>query len=209
QASLRQYMRSRPNIESACTRSIVTPLWRARAASMLLPWCRAQATALLVLRPTVAAASVTTSTFAAISSEPSEEGEFRLALSRRLRSSSSATMQGLRSRETVVTKTPVRTSVMTELRRYPLRVQQSKLDGWWFIFVDEEPGLGVLGSDYEDLLERVKVGARKLFLERGEAVSNIEIIRSDKPALQVFPLNVPTVQTIAINRVAPAIASAR
>jgi len=95
-------------------------------------------------------------------------------------------MQGLRSRETVVTKTPVRTSVMTELRRYPLRVQQSKLDGWWFIFVDEEPGLGVLGPDYEDLLERVKVGARKLFLERGEAVSNIEIIRSDKPALQVF-----------------------
>ena len=25
---------------------------------------------------------------------------------------------------------------------YPLRVQQSKLDGWWFIFVDEVPGLG-------------------------------------------------------------------
>ena len=76
---------------------------------------------------------------------------------------------------------------MVELHQYPLRVQQSKLDGWWFIFVDEEPGLGVLGPDYEDLLERVKVGARKLFLERGEAVSNIEIIRSDKPALQVFP----------------------
>jgi hypothetical protein len=28
-------------------------------------------------------------------------------------------------------------SVMAEFHRYPLRVQQSKLDGWWFIFIDE------------------------------------------------------------------------
>ena len=74
---------------------------------------------------------------------------------------------------------------MAELHRYPLRVQQSKLDGWWFIFVDEVPGLGVLGPDYEDSLERLKVAARKLFLERGNAVSNVEIVRSDKPMLQV------------------------
>jgi predicted RNase H-like HicB family nuclease len=67
-----------------------------------------------------------------------------------------------------------------------LRVQQSKLDGWWFIFVDEVPGFGVLGPDYEDLLERLKAVASKLFLERGEVVSDIEIIRSDKLALQVF-----------------------
>jgi predicted RNase H-like HicB family nuclease len=26
---------------------------------------------------------------------------------------------------------------MAEFRRYPLRVEQSKLDGWWFVFVDE------------------------------------------------------------------------
>jgi predicted RNase H-like HicB family nuclease len=74
---------------------------------------------------------------------------------------------------------------MAELHRYPLRVQQSKLDGWWFIFVDEVPGLGVLGPDYEDSLERLKVVARKVFLERGNAVSNVEIVRSDKPMLQV------------------------
>ena len=65
-------------------------------------------------------------------------------------------------------------------------VQQSKLDGWWFIFVDEVPEFGVLGPNYEDLLERLKVVASKLFLERGEAVSNIEIVRSDKLALQAF-----------------------
>jgi predicted RNase H-like HicB family nuclease len=75
---------------------------------------------------------------------------------------------------------------MAELHRYPLRVQQSKLDGWWFIFVDEVPGLGVLGPDYEDSLARLEVMARKLFLERGNAVSNVEIVRSDKPTLQLF-----------------------
>ena len=75
---------------------------------------------------------------------------------------------------------------MAELHRYPLRVQQSKLDGWWFIFVDDVPGLGVLGPDYEDSLARLKVMARKLFLERGNAASDVEIVRSDKPTLQVF-----------------------
>jgi predicted RNase H-like HicB family nuclease len=75
---------------------------------------------------------------------------------------------------------------MAEFRRYPLRVQQSKLDGWWFIFVDEVPGLGVLGPSYEDLLDRLKGMARNLFRARGETVTDIEIIPSEKPALQVF-----------------------
>jgi hypothetical protein len=67
-----------------------------------------------------------------------------------------------------------------------LRVQQSKLDGWWFIFVDEVPGLGVLGPNYEALLDRLKVVAADLFRARGETVTDIEIIASEKPALQVF-----------------------
>jgi predicted RNase H-like HicB family nuclease len=75
---------------------------------------------------------------------------------------------------------------MAESHRYPLRVQQSKLDGWWFIFVDEVPGLGVLGPDYEVLLERLKAVAENLFRERGETVADIEIVRSEKPALHVF-----------------------
>ena len=75
---------------------------------------------------------------------------------------------------------------MAECHRYPLRVQQSKLDGWWFIFVDEVPGLGVLGPNYEALLDRLKVVAADLFLARGETVTDIEIIASEKPALQVF-----------------------
>ena len=75
---------------------------------------------------------------------------------------------------------------MAEFHRYPLRVQQSKLDGWWFIFVDEVPGLGVLGPNYEDLLERLKVLAGNLFRAHGETVTDIEIIASEKPALQVF-----------------------
>jgi predicted RNase H-like HicB family nuclease len=77
-------------------------------------------------------------------------------------------------------------SVMAEFHRYPLRVQQSKLDGWWFIFIDEVPGLGVVGPNYEDLLERLKLMAKKLFLARGQAVSDIKIIPSEKPAIQVF-----------------------
>jgi predicted RNase H-like HicB family nuclease len=75
---------------------------------------------------------------------------------------------------------------MAESHRYLLRVQQSKLDGWWFIFVDEVPGLGVLGPNYEALLDRLKVVAGDLFRARGETVTDIEIIASEKPALQVF-----------------------
>ena len=75
---------------------------------------------------------------------------------------------------------------MAEFDRYRLRIQQSKLDGWWFIFIDEVPGLGVLGPNYEDVLARLKVMAGKLFLARGETISDIRIIPSEKPALQVF-----------------------
>jgi predicted RNase H-like HicB family nuclease len=75
---------------------------------------------------------------------------------------------------------------MAEFHRYPLRVEQSKLDGWWFIFVDEVPGLGVLGPNYEALLDRLKIVAADLLRARGETVTNIEIISSEKPALQVF-----------------------
>jgi len=75
---------------------------------------------------------------------------------------------------------------MAEFHRYPLRVQQSKLDGWWFIFVDEVPGLGVVGPNFEDLLGRLKVLAGNLFRARGEPVAEIEIVRSENPALHVF-----------------------
>jgi predicted RNase H-like HicB family nuclease len=75
---------------------------------------------------------------------------------------------------------------MTEFHRYPLRIQQSKLDGWWFIFVDEVPELGVLGPNYEDLLERLKLMAGDLFRARGENVADIEVVRSENPALRVF-----------------------
>ena len=77
-------------------------------------------------------------------------------------------------------------SVMAECHRYPLRVQQSKLDGWWFIFVDEVPGLGVWGRNYEDLLDRLKAAAGNLFRARGKNVTDIKIIPSERPALQVF-----------------------
>ena len=75
---------------------------------------------------------------------------------------------------------------MVELHRYPLRIQQSKLDGWWFIFVDELPELGVLGPNYEDSLERLKCMAETLFRSRGEPVADIEIVRSEQPALRVL-----------------------
>jgi len=75
---------------------------------------------------------------------------------------------------------------MAESHRYPLRIQQSKLDGWWFIFVDEVPELGVLGPNYEALLERLKIRAEGLFRSRGETVTDIKVVRSEKPALQVF-----------------------
>jgi hypothetical protein len=76
-------------------------------------------------------------------------------------------------------------TAVAEFHLYPLRVQQSKLDGWWFIFVDEV-GLGVLGPNFEDLLDRLKVLAGNLFRARGETVADIEIVRSEKPALHVF-----------------------
>ena len=75
---------------------------------------------------------------------------------------------------------------MAEFDRYPLRVQQSKLDGWWFIFIDEVPGLGVVGPNYENLLDRLKVTAGNLFRARGETVTDVRIVQTEKPALQVF-----------------------
>ena len=75
---------------------------------------------------------------------------------------------------------------MAESHRYPLRIQQSKLDGWWFIFVDEVPEIGVLGPNYEALLDRVKIEAESFFRSRGEPITGIEITRSEKPALRVF-----------------------
>src|SRR5215472_9147548 len=89
------------------------------------------------------------------------------------------------ARTLVLTMGVVGISAMEEYHRYPLRVQQSKLDGWWFIFVDEV-GLGVLGPNFEDLLDRLKVLAGNLFRERGETVADVEIVRSEKPALHVF-----------------------
>jgi hypothetical protein len=47
-------------------------------------------------------------------------------------------------------------------------------------------GLGVLGPNFEDLLDRLKVLARNLFRARGETVADVEIVRSEKPALHVF-----------------------
>ena len=75
---------------------------------------------------------------------------------------------------------------MAEFHRYQLRVQQSKLDGWWFVFVDEVPGLGLFGPNYQDLLDRMTVVAGDLFRTRGEIVSDIKIISSGKLALHVF-----------------------
>jgi predicted RNase H-like HicB family nuclease len=80
----------------------------------------------------------------------------------------------------------MRDTVMAECQQYPLRIQQSKLDGWWFIFVDEVPGLGVLGPNYEDLLGRLKVLAGNVFRARGETVADIKIIPSERPALQIL-----------------------
>ncbi len=64
---------------------------------------------------------------------------------------------------------------MAEFRRYPLRVEQSKLDGWWFIFVDALPGLLVFAPNYEDLFGRLKRAARNVLRARGETVTDIEI----------------------------------
>jgi predicted RNase H-like HicB family nuclease len=64
---------------------------------------------------------------------------------------------------------------MAEFHRYPLRVQQSKLDGWWFIFVDALPELVVFGPNYEDLLRRLKLAAGNVLRARGETVTDIKI----------------------------------
>jgi predicted RNase H-like HicB family nuclease len=98
-----------------------------------------------------------------------------------LPSTATTSSEPLRGRQTVGED-----SVMVECHRYPLRVQQSKLDGWWFIFVDEVPELGVLGPNYDDLLDRLKIVAANLFRARGETVTDIKIIPSERPALQVF-----------------------
>jgi predicted RNase H-like HicB family nuclease len=85
-------------------------------------------------------------------------------------------------------ETAVSRSVMAEFHRYPLRLEQSKLDGWWFIFVDALPGLLVFGPNYEDLLGRLKVAAGNLFRARGETVTNIEIItvESGEAAMELW-----------------------
>jgi predicted RNase H-like HicB family nuclease len=102
-------------------------------------------------------------------------------------------------------ETAVSRNVMAEFHRYALRLEQSKLDGWWFIFVDAVPGLLVLGPNYEDLLGRLKVAAGNLFRARGETVTNIEIITvesgevamelwmipAEKTGVSLAPRNVP------------------
>ena len=75
---------------------------------------------------------------------------------------------------------------MAEFNRYPLRVQQSKLDGWWFIFIDEVPELGLLVQIVKTRLPGLMFLARNLFRARGEPVTDIKIIPSEKPALQLF-----------------------
>jgi predicted RNase H-like HicB family nuclease len=84
---------------------------------------------------------------------------------------------------------------MVEFRRYPLRVEQSKLDGWWFIFVDALPRLVVFGPNYEDLLGRLKRGARNMFRAKGEIVTDIEIttIESGETAMALWVI--PGVET--------------
>ena len=52
--------------------------------------------------------------------------------------------------------------------------------------MDEVPGLGVFGPNYQDLLDRLTVVAGNLFRAHGEIISDIEIISSEKPALHVF-----------------------
>jgi predicted RNase H-like HicB family nuclease len=86
-------------------------------------------------------------------------------------------------------------NVMAEFRRYPLRVQQSKLDGWWFIFVDALPGLVVFGPNYEDLLGRLKRAARNVLRAQGEIVTDMEIttIESGEAAIALWV--VPGVKT--------------
>ena len=62
---------------------------------------------------------------------------------------------------------------MAEFRRYPLRIEQSKLDGWWFIFVDALPGLRA---------------ARNVLRARGETVTDIEMttVESGEAAMALW-----------------------
>jgi predicted RNase H-like HicB family nuclease len=85
-------------------------------------------------------------------------------------------------------ETAVSRDVMAEFHRYALRLEQSKLDGWWFIFVDALPGLLVFGPNYEDLLGQFKVAAGNLFRARGETVANIEIttVESGEVAMELW-----------------------
>jgi predicted RNase H-like HicB family nuclease len=78
--------------------------------------------------------------------------------------------------------------VMAEYRRYLLRIEQSKLDGWWFIFVDEVPGLVVFGPNYENLFGRLKRAARNVLRAKGEIVTDIEIttIESGEAAMALW-----------------------
>jgi hypothetical protein len=85
---------------------------------------------------------------------------------------------------------------MAEFRRYPLRLEQSKLDGWWFIFVDAVPGLLVFfGPNYEDLRGRLKVAAGNLFRDRGETVTNIEIITVESGEVAMELWTIPAEKT--------------
>jgi hypothetical protein len=61
----------------------------------------------------------------------------------------------------------------------------SSTDGGSF-FVDEVPELGVLGPNYEVLLNRLRNESENLFRSRGENVAAMEIVRSEKPTLRVF-----------------------
>jgi len=78
--------------------------------------------------------------------------------------------------------------VVAEFRRYPLRIEQSKLDGWWFIFVDALPGVVVFGPNYEDLFGRLKRAARTVLRARGETVTDIEVttVESGEAAMALW-----------------------
>jgi predicted RNase H-like HicB family nuclease len=81
-----------------------------------------------------------------------------------------------------------RVSIMPEFRRYPLRVEQSKLDGWWFVFVDALPELVVFGPNYDDLLGRLRSVTRNVLRARGETVTDIEIttVESSEAAMALW-----------------------
>ena len=79
--------------------------------------------------------------------------------------------------------------VMAEFRRYPLRIEQSKLDGWWFIFVDALPGLVVFGPNYEDLFGRLKRAARNVLRARGDTVTDIEMTILESAAMALWVIS--------------------